>query len=296
MKSISKILTNNKLIDFSNIIFAVLMSYFIAELLLVLVTPKQKIITKTIQNETPTNRYQASFIFGKSVIKTATKPVDNLKKEKLVPSENLSLAPIKLNILGLIKTKNPKNSVIFFNDKKTNKKKFVKVGEMIDSNTKLLAVEHNYITVLHHGHKKIVLVNDKKSQKSVQISTNSKQKPSEKQGARISVNLPTNFASKIKDIRKKLKSNPISLMNLFAGIPVVKNGKVQGIKISAGSDKKLFNALQLKSQDIIISVNDIPITDASRIGDLMALIDSTTVLNIYLERDGIKRILTVGLP
>lgn len=296
MKSISKILTNNKLIDFSNIIFAVLMSYFIAELLLVLVTPKQKIITKTIQNETPTNRYQASFIFGKSVIKTATKPVDNLKKEKLVPSENLSLAPITLNILGLIKTKNPKNSVIFFNDKKTNKKKFVKVGEMIDSNTKLLAVEHNYITVLHHGHKKIVLVNDKKSQKSVQISTNSKQKPSEKQGARISVNLPTNFASKIKDIRKKLKSNPISLMNLFAGIPVVKNGKVQGIKISAGSDKKLFNALQLKSQDIIISVNDIPITDASRIGDLMALIDSTTVLNIYLERDGIKRILTVGLP
>ena len=292
MKSIPKPLTNNLLIDFSNIIFVVLISYFIAELLLVLVTPKQKIITKTIQNQTTTNRYQASFIFGKSVIKTAKKPQDNLK-EQLVYSNKLSLAPIKLNILGLIKTKNPKNSVIFFTDKKTGKKKFIKVGEMIDSNTKLLTVEYDYITVLHYGHKKIVLINE---QKSLQISTKVKQKPSEKQGAKISVNLPTNFAPKIKDIRKKLKTNPISLMNLFAGVPVVKKGKVQGIKIRAGSDKKLFNALQLKAQDIIISVNDIPITDASRIGDLMALIDSTTVLNIYLEREGIKRILTVGLP
>lgn len=87
-----------------------------------------------------------------------------------------------------------------------------------------------------------------------------------------------------KNLFNKYKSNLGSLRKYIGGVPVLKNGKLTGFKISyikAGSD---FDKVGLKRGDIITAINGEEITDLSVPMRFMNNINSITAATITVKR------------
>ncbi|NVK86817.1 MAG: type II secretion system protein GspC [Gammaproteobacteria bacterium] len=88
------------------------------------------------------------------------------------------------------------------------------------------------------------------------------------------------------DIRRKLETDPQSLMDMIRVEPVMENGVLQGVKIAPGKERRLFSQLQLRRNDIVTSINGIPLTDMSQLSALRESLTTAKEVNISLLRNG----------
>ena len=85
------------------------------------------------------------------------------------------------------------------------------------------------------------------------------------------------------------------MAGVIRGQPVVRNGEVVGVRLSNGRDPALMRQLGLRANDLLMKVNDIPVGDASRIGDLLKLISEARRFELQLERNNTNELLTIYL-
>ncbi|SMN11377.1 General secretion pathway protein C [uncultured Candidatus Thioglobus sp.] len=94
---------------------------------------------------------------------------------------------------------------------------------------------------------------------------------------------------------KKVSSKPLELLSLMSVTPNFTNGKLDGFKIKANKEKKMFKDLGFKNNDTVVRINDITLDDFSASLKLIQLFDNARVFDIYLRRGGYQSIISVDL-
>ena len=67
---------------------------------------------------------------------------------------------------------------------------------------------------------------------------------------------------------------------------VLRAGQPSGVRVYPGADAASFDALGLRPGDLVVSVNQAPLTDASGSRDFAALLSSSPTLQLGIEREG----------
>jgi general secretion pathway protein C len=161
------------------------------------------------------------------------------------------------------------------------------VNEMIAEGVSLLEVYVDHIVISDNGtHKKLAM----KSGTLEVLCSDCDQSQLAEQTVDIATLEET--ASK----KRKTIPNPMSLANLFTSKAVRENGKVIGYQIEPKDNLVLFEYLQLNAGDVITKVNDMPLSDLSKLSDLQTELQRGTLVNIHLIRDGQEKLVSVTLP
>ena len=95
--------------------------------------------------------------------------------------------------------------------------------------------------------------------------------------------------------RQRLYTNPQSLSNVVRIAAVRENGQLRGYRVSAGSDRKQFENLGFKTNDIVIGVNGVELTDPGRAMELYRIMRTAEEASFNVLRGGEELTLVVGL-
>lgn len=76
-------------------------------------------------------------------------------------------------------------------------------------------------------------------------------------------------------------------------LPHIENGETVGVRLMAAQDASVLQKLGLRSSDIILSVNGIPLSDASRQFELMNQLNDQNQFQVRLRRQGREMTLNI---
>ena len=95
--------------------------------------------------------------------------------------------------------------------------------------------------------------------------------------------------------RRRLYSNPQSLSDVVKIAAVRDNGQLRGYRVSAGRDRKQFESLGFKSNDVVTGVNGVELTDPGKAVELYRIMRSAEEASFNVLRGGDEITLVVGL-
>jgi len=90
----------------------------------------------------------------------------------------------------------------------------------------------------------------------------------------------------LSDIKRKLEADPSSIQDMLRWEPVMENGMLQGVKISPGKERRLFNELKLRRNDIVTNINGIALNDPGQLLMLKETLSSAREVSLSLLRNG----------
>jgi general secretion pathway protein C len=96
-------------------------------------------------------------------------------------------------------------------------------------------------------------------------------------------------------IRSTFVSDPAELAKQVQIFPVMENGRMAGVRLSVGRDSDLLSRAGLRPNDIITSVNGIPLDGPQRSAELMTVLKDARTAQITVRRDGKDTQLSIGL-
>ncbi|MDC3332891.1 type II secretion system protein GspC [bacterium] len=95
--------------------------------------------------------------------------------------------------------------------------------------------------------------------------------------------------------RKKLYSNPQSLMNVVRVQAARKNNQMIGYRVRPGTDKELFDSFGFKPNDIVTSVNGIMLNEPSSNLKVYKLMRTAQEATFMIDRNGVSQEIVVSL-
>jgi general secretion pathway protein C len=101
--------------------------------------------------------------------------------------------------------------------------------------------------------------------------------------------------TKIQEYRQTLAANPLGLMNKVRAYAVKRDGQLYGYRLRPGTDRALLGQVGLRSGDILLSLNGLPVSDGANLPNIMAQLRDQTEMLLELERGGQKQQLRVTL-
>ena len=101
----------------------------------------------------------------------------------------------------------------------------------------------------------------------------------------------------IETLRRQYERDPRSLMDIFAVAPVVDDGTIEGVRLSARDEEgaEILESSGLQEGDVIQRVENVPVRDQRRLEALGEQIDRVSELELQVERDGEEQEITVDL-
>ncbi len=95
--------------------------------------------------------------------------------------------------------------------------------------------------------------------------------------------------------KKQLKENPVSLVGIVNYRPKLENGRMIGIEISPGKDKRLFTQLGLRRKDVITAINGVSLDSVQNAMGLLSDIENMAELQVEIKRENESVNLLVNL-
>lgn len=223
--------------------------------------PIEEFVTKIIKHN----------IFG-SVPKSTTPPPIKAEPSKIKKTH------LNIDLLGLIKG-NQSVAIIRFEE---NQQAY-RIGDYIqkkDSHMiEVTAIEENHVIILNKGVPERLLLPLKNiSEAGIAIDTT----PSQNIIDLHSENIKAFIGD---DVRDALMVDPFSFSALVSFSPYLQGSILHGYRIVPGEDKRLLQELGLSNSDVVIRINNVPVSNLneSMFNELLQNIDPIT---ITLERNG----------
>lgn len=97
-------------------------------------------------------------------------------------------------------------------------------------------------------------------------------------------------------VRSNQVLDPVRLRQLGQQIraqPFMENGQPVGVRLMATQNSTILSRLGLRSSDIVVAVNDIPLNDPSRQFELMSLLNNQSTFNVRVRRNGREMTLNI---
>ncbi len=198
-------------------------------------------------------------------------PVAEEKQQTVVHKKS----SLNIRVKGLIFSETSQKAMAFLS--LNGKNGVYRIGDEINGNSNIVleSVNRNEVIIRHQGQSQSVSYR----RKNIQISGLTKQPASTSAGS-------DKTRQQLKALRVSLKSNPSLLGNYFDIQPYEKNGEVKGFRVNPGHDAALFKGLGLESNDVLLSINKLPLSDRNNWTQLGGLLAGADSLNLELERSG----------
>ncbi len=218
--------------------------------------------------------------------------------EGVVLSQSSRKAPnttLKLSLHGTLALENPKTGMAMIADDAGEHA--YHVGEMVADNTRLDSVYVDRVIIVHEG-----VAETLELPKPEEHSAAAPAAPStgtQKNAAAIAPLYvpPVAAAGAVdwKQVQQKYNVDPEELKKNIQVLPVMENGVLAGVRLSAGPNAALFNKLGLQSSDVVTAVNGIPVNNLSNAQQLMDSVKNNAQIQVTVKRDGKPATLTVSL-
>ena len=95
-----------------------------------------------------------------------------------------------------------------------------------------------------------------------------------------------NITKMARNYRSQLFKNPASLAEVIRITPAQEGGQLVGYRINPGKDRKQFEAMGLKPNDIVTSINNIQLNEPSNALEIYKLMRTATQASFTINRNG----------
>ena len=92
------------------------------------------------------------------------------------------------------------------------------------------------------------------------------------------------LSKKLMDYKEKLLADPKSVADVINGRPHFVDGELKGFRIQPGKDRRLFQELGLRPNDLVTSINGVGLTNMQDAMTLMGDAQSMSELNVEIQR------------
>lgn len=300
--------------------FAAMIPYVLIAFLLLLIAAQMAMLTWKIYDRTTVEPEKGSgavsvrklpgntaidwnsiAVFGKAdaVKKTAVKKAV-IKK----PKKPGALQKLDVTLIGALVSSNPQKSYVSIRE--NNKTRVLKTGEEIKDGVVIKTIQAKAFTASDGSAEKIFylipsdqlrakdreagLPKEAKKQDSVPFAASESEEVAE-----ISYQVDEEAKLKLAQYSEELEENPLSLADIIKVSPVQRDGDLYGYRLRHGADRELLTSVGLRAGDILMNVNDHPITDPEQLSEVIESLASGNTINLKIERGGKPRDLNVVL-
>ncbi|GAB3374826.1 hypothetical protein NCG89_02635 [Spongiibacter taiwanensis] len=192
-------------------------------------------------------------------------------------AEDVKVSALKIKVLGLVAGGGDAGIAVLQYGGKT---RAYAVGEKIEvpGDVKLLAVLSDYV-LIENNRRREKLELDKRPQVS---GVNASSAPVQSGDENLDIDRPE-IRELIGDPRDTVQKSPLKLARFFSVSPVKENGQMVGYSLAPGRDKRLFELLDVKAGDILLSVNGQSLVDAST-PELLKMMEETSSFELLVKR------------
>ena len=94
-------------------------------------------------------------------------------------------------------------------------------------------------------------------------------------------------------LREVLTENAGRLTDIIKPEPHVQEGQVVGFRVSPGRDRASFEALGLRSGDVVTDINGTALNDVSQGLQVVQSLGESTQANVTVLRDGVPQVIVI---
>ena len=206
------------------------------------------------------------------------------------------LARMQLEVLGIVDSSNPADSYIVLKEK--GQTMVLQEGDEIrDGITVKLIETKSFVATDGTGDKvfEIEMLSEGSDIISPdETSTGTDEAAAEEPAVDFRV---TNqqVLDKIDEYKTTLASNPLELVGQIRAQPVPRDGSTYGYRVYPGRDRALLTGVGLRPGDILISVNDTPLSDPGQLDTIINSLSQSSTIQLTIERGGKIRDINVVL-
>ncbi|MGK0442208.1 MAG: general secretion pathway protein C [Pseudohongiellaceae bacterium] len=212
---------------------------------------------------------------------TATQAVVPLV-QKTVDAEPTRL---KLALSGVVVTPNPKEALAMIQYQ--GKEDQYAIGDKLPMGRVVLSqIHHDHVIIENAGRYESLWLFDGETNTSATpapVVSASPVKPSSK---KLDMRQNKQLSSTARNYRNRLYNNPSSLADVIRISPQQSEGQLKGYRVSPGRDKKQFEALGLKPNDVVTSINGIELDDPAKAVEVYKIIRSASEATFVIDRKG----------
>jgi len=226
--------------------------------------------------------------------------------QRLAGNRNAPATTLSLRLRGTLADADPRAGIAVIADDAGNERAW-RVGEEVVPGVKLDEVHADRVVLMHEGAQEVLsLLRDEISAPLAPVGT----RPgaplrNTASAAAIGAMPPITFtppqvgaqgAANWQQTMDKIgASSPEALAKRVQIVPVIDNGKIAGVRVSAAGDAALMAQLGLRPSDIVTSVNGVPVDSVARGQQILDSLGSATSVRVTVTRDGSPTEITVKL-
>ncbi|HBH35380.1 MAG TPA: type II secretion system protein GspC [Gammaproteobacteria bacterium] len=236
-------------------------------------------------------------LFGKAeVVKKPAVKKPEIKK----PKNPAALQKLDVTLIGVLLSSDPQNSYVSIREK--GETRVLKSGAEIQEGVVVKTIQPRAFIASDGSAERIfylIPADQLKASDREAEMLQEKQKPEStsftdrKKAAAISYQVDEETKLKLAQYRSELQEDPLSLIDLVKVSPVQRNDELYGYRLRHGKDRKLLKSVGLRAGDIMLNINDHPITDPGELNGIMESVMSGSMINLRIERGGKPRDLNV---
>jgi len=219
----------------------------------------------------------AQNIFGKAIVQ----PKQDQSTKVTQPTEPVKVVTkINAKLHGIVAYRSQKGFALISN--KNGPQKVYGESDTLQEGVTISKVLSDKVILDNNGKEEELLLPVKeegKSAKSSKREVASRQRKQTQSRAGSSNDLPD-----LTQIKKDVLSDPSKLTDIVRATPALINGKFTGFKVRSGKNRKLFNQLNFRNNDIITQVNGIVLDNQSKALQVLTELETATDLSITVKR------------
>ncbi|WP_370980671.1 type II secretion system protein GspC [Agaribacterium sp. ZY112] len=252
-----------------------------------LMAPPSIAVAPTSDGAAPTGQrvdlsaLQEQELFGEAEELASTAGAQSNTVIEPVIGDNVGKTKLNLKLVGVIASSDPKlSSAIIANGSKQD---IYQPGEKIPvgNNVSLAKVQHDRVILDNNGnYEALWLYSDEDLALKAHYTPSQENKaPAIDPNTSMRSAPPPDYSSKIKPSQVPEKISDVVRFSVHR-----EEGKMAGFRIRPGKDRQLFEQLGLQANDVVTSVNGIPIDNAQAIRDNYQQLKSATSADLEIKR------------
>lgn len=198
---------------------------------------------------------------------------------------------LKLRLLGTFAAADPAGGMAIIADESEEQEAY-RVGDDIPGNAELREVHADFVVIERQGR----LESLRLEREAALATTGGDERRSPHLNPAAPVSSPAGGNIDWQAARNQARFDPARLRQLgqqIRALPYTENGQPIGVRLMAGSNSAVLSRLGLRSSDIVLSVNGIPLTDPSRQFELMNLLNQQSSFQVRVRRNGREMTLNI---
>jgi general secretion pathway protein C len=96
-------------------------------------------------------------------------------------------------------------------------------------------------------------------------------------------------------VQQQYNADPAAIARQVNAQPVFENGRMTGVRLNGGPDSTLIAQLGLQPNDIVTSINNVPLDSPGRVQQVIDSVQNSTRVTVTINRDGKPTTLSVNV-